>query len=422
MHNDFPKVITGIRRCGKSYLLKEIFFEYLMNNGVAEENILIIELDDIMNYQYRNPIKLINHVRDFISSKRGWKYIFIDEIQLTTTIVNPELTNGEIIKATKGDEDIISFVDVVLGISRMKDVDLYVTGSNSRLLSKDVVTEFRDKAINIHLRPLSFKEYYQYVQGDAQEAFYEFMRHGGMPRAVLLDYDEKEKYLKDLFELTYFKDILEHHQFRRSESLDEICDALSFASGQLLNSQKIANIIESRKKEKIGKETVDKYLKAFEDSYLISEAKRYDVKGNASIGSTRKNYFLDTGLRNARLDFGSLDTGQMVENIIYNELIYSGYNVKVGSFTQIEKNKEGKSVAKNYEVDFYATKGTESIYIQVTDNIDDIKTKERELRPFFLIKDSIKKVILVNRPIKEMKLENGIIMDGVIDFILNKLI
>lgn len=420
MNDKMPKVITGIRRCGKSFLLKEIFFDYLVNERkVSTENIVIIELDDINNIQYRNPIKLSNYIKEKIKNEHTY-YVFIDEIQLVTSIINPEFTNGETVIAKGDDKNIISFVNVVLGISRIKNIDLYVTGSNSKLLSKDVVTEFRDKARNIHLQPLSFEEFYSYYGGDQYAAFYEYLVHGGMPRAVLeQDLARKENYLKNLFNTTYLKDIIEHNKFRKVETLDELCNALSFATGQFLNTQKLANIIESRKKEKIDKSTIDNYLNAFMDAYIVEEVNRYDIKGNSVIGALRKYYFSDTGLRNARLNFTSLDLGQLIETVVYNELIYHGYNVMVGSFNQFEKNKNNESVVKKYEVDFYATKGIESIYIQVAENIDDAKTKQRELRPFHLIRDANKKIVLVNRPIKAMKLENGIILDGIVDFIMN---
>ncbi len=420
MNNKMPKVITGIRRCGKSYLLKEIFSKYLIDEKkVNQENIIQIELDDINNIKYRNPIELSKHINKRIINEDTY-YVFIDEIQLVTPILNPEFTNGDIVLAKASDENVITFVDVVLGISRIQNVDLYVTGSNSKLLSKDVVTEFRDKATNIHLKPLSFEEFYSYYGGDKYAAFYEYLIHGGMPLAVLeQNVAKKENYLKGLFNTTYLQDILEHNHFRKTETLDELCSILSFSTGQLLNTQKLANIIESRKKEKIDKTTVDNYLNTFIDAYIVEEAKRYDIKGNSTIGALRKYYFTDTGLRNARLDFASLDFSQLIENVVYNELVYHGYNVMVGSFNQFEKNKNNKSVVKQYEVDFYATKGIESIYIQVTDNIDDIQTKKRELRPFYLIKDAIKKIVLINRPIQALKLENGIILYGIVDFIMN---
>jgi uncharacterized protein len=417
--NGFPKVITGVRRCGKSYLLKHIYHDYLVSQGVEEEQIVILELDDVNNADYRNPMLLSAYIKEKAAKEDETFYVFIDEIQLVSRIINPAFTSGKIVPAKKEEENVISFVDVVLGLSRLPNVDLYVTGSNSKFLSKDVVTEFRDKATNIHLHPLSFREYYEYAGGEKYEAFYEFLRYGGMPLAVLKKKAEaKEAYLKELFAATYLRDIIEHNAFRKSGALDEICDIVSYHSGQLLNSQKIASIFESRKKEKLGKETIDAYLDAFIDTYLISEAKRIDVKGNASIGASRKYYFCDTGLRNARLDFSSPDFGQMVETFVYNELLIAGYSVKVGNFRQIEKDKEGKSVLKTYEIDFVASKGNEKIYLQVSDNIDSESTRERKLRPFDLIKTLDKKYLLINRPISPMRLQNGVILAGVVDFIL----
>lgn len=418
--NGFPKVITGVRRCGKSYLLKNIYHDYLISCGIEESQIILLELDIAENSKYRNPMELNSYIKDKTKNLDVFYYVFLDEIQLVSKIINPAFTDGKIILAKDGDENTVSFVDVVLGLSRLKNVDLYVTGSNSKLLSKDIVTEFRDKATNIHLYPLSFKEYFEYIGGDKYTAFYDFMRFGGMPLAVLKKSNEqKESYLKELFKTTYIKDIIEHNSFRKSESLDEICDIISYYSGQLLNSQKVANIFESRKKEKIGKEAIDKYLNAFEDAYLISEVKRSNIKGGALIGATKKYYFCDTGLRNARLDFSSPDFGQMVETIVYNELLIAGYNVKVGTFNQVEKDKNGKSVVKTYEVDFVASKGIDKCYLQITDNIESESIRNRELNPFGLIRNSDRKYLLVNKPISKMRLEDGVILCGIVDFILN---
>ena len=412
--NGFPKVITGIRRCGKSYLLNQIYYDYLISQGVMDSDIIQIELDDINNASYRNPLELASYVKEKAKDPSRYYYVFIDEIQLVTKIINPVFTDGKIIIAKETDENIISFVDVVLGLSRLKNLDLYVTGSNSKLLSKDVVTEFRDKATNIHLYPLSFKEYYDYVGGDKYAAFYEYVRYGGMPLCVLKNNaTEKENYLKQLFETTYLKDIIEHNRFRKSESLDEICDIIASCSGQLLNTQRISNMFISRKKDKLSRETIEKYLEAFEDSYLIKEAKRYDIKGCSYIGATKKYYFSDVGLRNARLDFTSLDMGQMIENIVYNELLIKGYQVKVGTFDQVEKNREKRSVLKSYEVDFIACKGIDKFYLQVSDNIDTETTKKRELAPFRFVKDANRKFLIINKPISPMKLEGGIILDGI---------
>ncbi len=416
----YPKVITGIRRCGKSYLLKNIYHDYLISQGVKEEQIIILDLDDAGNIKYRTPLGLYEYLKEKTKNQSVFYYVFVDEIQMVEKIINPAFTEGKIVAAKDDDENVVSFVDVVLGISRLKNVDLYVTGSNSKMLSKDVVTQFRDKATNIHLYPLSFKEYYEYVGGDKYTAFNQYRRYGGMPATVLKETEgEKEEYLKSLFNTTYLRDIIEHNHFRKSEALDEICDIISFYDGTLLNTQRIANIFESRKHEKICKESVEAYLDAFEDAYLISQAERYDVKGGNSIGATRKYYFTDLGLRNARVGFSSLDMGQLLENIVYNELIARGYNVKVGSFNQVEKDKNGKSVMKTYEIDFLASKGLDYVYYQVADNVDYHLTQERETAPFKFIRDSYRKVVLVNTPMPPMGLENGVVAIGVVDFLLN---
>lgn len=418
--NGFPKVITGIRRCGKSYLLKEIYRCYLLEHGVEASEILNVELDDIVNAKYRNPFELTEYVKKWAAVSSKMHYVFIDEIQLVSPVINPSFTDGKIIIAKPTDPNAITFVDVVLGLSRIANVDLYVTGSNSKLLSKDIATEFRDKATNIHLAPLTFKEFYDFVGGDPHDVFNEYLVYGGMPLAVLKgEAEQKENYLKGLFETTYLKDVLERNKIRKTESLGEIVDALAYASGTLLNTQRIANMLESRKKEKISKQTVDFYLDAFEDAYLISEAPRLDIKGNTRIGATRKYYFADNGLRNARLDFTSLDVGQMVENAVYNELKANGYRVEVGTFSQVEKDKNGKSVLKNYEIDFYATKGVKTFYIQVTDNRNQESTKTRELAPYRLIRDANAKYVLVNQKLPMQKLENGVLLQDVVDFLLS---
>ena len=415
--NGFPKVITGIRRCGKSYLLKEIYKKYLIKTGVKESNILVLELDEEENSKYRDPIYLGDFVRNFCNNK-SMCYVFLDEIQKVIPIVNPVLTNGEHIKAKDTDEDVISFVDVVLGLSHKPNIDLYVTGSNSKMLSTDIITEFRDKATNISIYPLSFEEYYNYVGGSTTDAMFEYMQHGGMPLAVLKDEDDKEEYLKGLFETTYFKDILEHNKLYKSESLDELCNIISELTGSLLNSKKISDTFKSVKHEDIDKQTIDKYIEYFKDAFILREARRYDLKGREEIGALQKYYFTDTGLRNARLNFAFSDEGQMLENVVYNELIYNGYTVNVGTFETIEKNKDGKSVRKTNEVDFYATKNKKRLYIQVSKDISNEKTMIRELRPFHKLNDQIQKVVVINKPIKETFDKDGYTIIGVADFLL----
>lgn len=415
--NGFPKVITGIRRCGKSYLLKEIYRQYLLHENVSDEDILIFELDDDRNIAFRDPIYLGEQVRKMCAGKAKC-YVFLDEIQKVYPLINPNLTGGKHVPAGKDDTEVITFVDVVLGLSREKNIDLYVTGSNSKMLSSDIITEFRDKATNIALAPLSFEEYYSYVGGSADEALYEFMQFGGMPLAVLKAVEDKKEYLTRLFEATYFRDIFEHNELRRSETLDELCNIISTLTGELLNSVKIANTYKSIKKENVSKETVEKYLGFFKDAFVIREAKRYDLKGRAEIGALRKYYFIDTGLRNARLNFAFPDEGQMLENIVFNELIYRGYSVNVGCFDTVEKNGSGQSVRKTNEVDFYATKGNRKYYIQVAADVVNLETRTREIKPYMYLNDEITKILVINRPVRESFDEHGFVIIGMIEFLL----
>ena len=419
MNNGFPKVITGIRRCGKSYLLKEIFREYLIETGIDRDLIIVIELDDLSNSSLRDPVSLNSYILDLTDGKNEKHYVFLDEIQRVYTIVNPELTEGRHILAKPEDKEVISFVDVVLGLSHRKNIDLYVTGSNSKMLSSDIVTEFRDKATEIKMAPLSFFEYHEYSGGSVTDDLFEFMHHGGMPLAVLSGEDEREQYLKNLFKATYFKDILERNKLRKEEALDELCTILSSCTGEFLNVEKIANTFESRTKNKICKETVDSYINAFIDAFIIYPVNRFDLKGRKEIGALRKYYFSDTGLRNARLDFVFPDEGQMLENIVLNELLYRDYSVSVGCFEQIEKDKKGKSVRKSYEVDFRAVKGKRSMYIQIASDTSKEETMKREVRPFVLLNDQITKVLVVNKPIREMRDCNGFTILGITEFLLN---
>ena len=418
MNNGFPKVITGIRRCGKSYMLKNIFSRYLISNGVLQENILFIDLDNDENAELRDPLYLGEHVRKYSNGKEK-VYVFVDEIQKVFTIVNPVLTDGKHVLATAKDKEVISFVDVVLGLSREENIDLYITGSNSKMLSSDIITEFRDKATNIHINPLSFEEFYNYRGGYKIEAFYEFLQFGGMPLCVLKKTEEEKKnYLASLFKTTYFKDILEHNNLHKSESLDELCNIISELTGETINAEKIANTYASIKHEKIDKQTVDKYIQYFEDAFVIREAKRYDIKGRNEIGALRKYYFVDSGLRNARLNFSFQDEGHMLETVVYNELMYEGYSVNVGVVECVEQDKNRNSIRKTYEIDFYAKKANKLYYIQVVNDILDLKTKDREIKPFLKLKDNVQKIIVINKPISETRDENGFTVIGVVDFLL----
>ena len=415
--NGFPKVITGLRRCGKSYLLTDIYPSYLRSIGVSEEEIIYIALDDDRNEELRDPLALGSHVRTLTKDKAHRYYVFLDEIQKVYTIVNPSLTEGKRVLAKEGDTDVISFVDVVLGLSRESNIDLYATGSNSKMLSSDIITEFRDKATEIRIFPLSFSEYHAFSNRDKLQDYFEYALHGGMPLAVLKEGREKEEYLDSLFSKVYFRDILEHHHIRKRESLDELCTFLAQTSGQLLNVTKLRDRMKSEKKLDISADAVSDYIDAFEDSFLVRKGERFDLKGGALIGATRKYYFGDIGLRNARLSFAFPDMGQVMENIIFNELAYRGYQVRIGTFDTVEK-KDGASIRVTYEVDFYATRAGEGMYIQACYSIGDSSTKEREKRPLSMLRDSKRKIIVVADPIPASRTEEGYEVLNIADFLL----
>lgn len=417
-NNGFPKVITGIRRCGKSYLLNTIYKEYLLNQGINENNIIDMDLAKISNAYYRDPIYLYEHIVKVTKNNDGINYVFLDEIQEVYDIINLALTDGKHIKAKKSDEDVIGFVDVILDLASLKNIDLYVTGSNSKMLSSDIVTQFRDKATNISLYPLSFEEFNNYKKGYLMENLVEYLQYGGMPLAVLSELEDKKDYLKNLYQTTYFKDIIDRNKLQKSESLEELTRIISSCVGSLINVEKIANTYESVKHEIIDKDTVDKYISFFENGYLIHPVSRYDLKGREEIGALRKYYFIDCGLRNAILNFSDYNEGQLLENLVFNELIYNGYNVNVGVFDSYEKNKDKKTVRKSYEVDFYAIKGNRHLYIQVCDNYNSSETKEREKKPYSLLNDQAQKIIVIKDQIDETRDDKGYTIIGITDFLL----
>lgn len=416
--NGFAKIITGIRRCGKSYLLEEIYKDYLINSGINEKNIIIIDLEKEENFKLYDPINLSNYVKEHCIQNE-MNYIFIDEIQNVVPIINPAFTNGKHIIAKSNDINIISFTKIVLSLSKEKNIDLYVTGSNSKMLSTDIQTEFRDRATVIEIGPLSFEEFMDYTELDEYRAINEYLIYGGMPLAVLKkNEEEKKEYLTHLFETTYLKDIIERYKFRKTEALDELCNILSTCVGTLINSEKLANAYKSKTKNKINSETINSYINAFKDSHIIREANRYDVKGKEVVASLKKYYFVDNGLRNARLNFAFEDEGQMLENVIYNGLIYNGYSVNVGTYDKIEKDKNNKSIRKTYEIDFLAIKGNKKYYIQVAKDINNEETKNREIKPYISLNDQIKKIIVINKPINETTDINGFTIIGIYDFLM----
>lgn len=422
-NNGFPKIITGIRRCGKSYLLKEIYKNYLIEDGVDENLIISIDLENLNNYKYRDPFELDFYIRSICSSKEKIYYVFIDEIQLVNELKNPIFSNGIHTIASKDDVDTVGFIEVVLGLSKENNIDLYLTGSNSKMLSNEIATKFRDRATNINLFPLSFYEFYLYIGGSKKDALDTYLLYGGMPLVVLEDDKQRKKdYLKGLFNLTYLKDILEKNKVDKTEFLDELCNILSSETGCLINSNRISDIYMSRKKLKIDPSTVNKYINYFIDSYLIQEAKRYDIKGHKELGSLKKYYYIDNGLRNARLNFNFQDRGFLLENIIYNELKFNGYTINIGKVEKIEKDKNGKSIRKEYEIDFIAEKDERKFYIQVTDNIINSSVYEREIKPFISVNNQIKKILVVNDEIESFVDDYGFIVMSASKFMLEYIV
>lgn len=397
--------------------MNKIYHDYLIDIGVENSNILYINLDDDSNYLLRNPLELGKYVRSWTNGKKE-TYVFIDEIQKVFWIINPALTEGKIIKAKDEDEEKISFVDVILGLSLEKNIDLYVTGSNSKMLSSQIVTEFRDKAVNIMMQPLSFEEFYNFKGGSSYEALNEYMIYGGMPLGVSKDEEDRRRYLESLYETTYLRDIVEHNRINKSESLDELSMILSSSIGRLVNTMTLANTYHSVKHEDINKTTVDRYIDFFKDAFLVREATRYDLRGKKEIGSLKKYYFIDTGFRNARINFSHTDEGQLLENVVYNELIYNGYTVNVGVYDSFDKDKDGKTIRKTNEIDFLAVKGNKRMYVQVCSNIDDQTTRKRKIRPYLALKDQIRKVIVVNKPIPKQYDENEFTIIGAPEFLL----
>ncbi len=419
-HNGRVKIITGIRRCGKSYLLKELFSKHLFENGVDSNHYIHISLEDIENINLYNPIELNKYIKSLIKDDAMY-YIVIDEIQNVYDIINPVLTGGKIIKAKENNNDKIGFVQVILGLMKIRNVDLYITGSNSRFLSRDILTEFRDRGDEIHVLPLSFEEYVNARGIDLEKAYEEYSLYGGMPRSLFYDdIKEKEKYISNLYKLTYIKDILDRHDKTKHNELDTLTAVVASNVGSLINPNTIANTYKSEEKNQVSTQTIYTYLKELEDAYLISKASRFEIRGRKHIGALFKYYFSDMGIRNARLNFMHHDKGHSMENIIYNELIYRGYDVEVGVIETYSKDNNNKTIRVNYEADFVARMGSKVYYIQSAYDIPNEEKYEQESKPLKLINDSFKKIIVTRQSAPITHDINGITIIGIIDFLLDK--
>ena len=396
-NNGLIKVVTGVRRCGKSYLLFNLFHDYLINSGVKNDHIIEIALDDRRNKALRNPDNMLSYVEEKIIDS-GTYYIVLDEVQLL-------------------DE----FEDVLNSFLHIRNADVYVTGSNSKFLSSDVITEFRGRGDEIRVYPLSFGEMMSAYDGTVDEGWDEYLTYGGLPLVLSQQTpEEKSDYLSSLFKKVYLSDIVERNKIRNEEEMDELVDILASAIGSLTNPVKLSRTFKSVKNKTISDKTLKKYIDYLQDAFLISKAVRFDIKGKKYIGSPAKYYFEDIGLRNARLGFRQMEETHIMENIIYNELRFRGYNVDVGVIEKYSKNKDNKTEKKQYEVDFVATKGSEKFYIQSAFSMVNSEKAEQEERPLIAIPDSFKKIIVVRDNIKPRRNEHGIVTVGICNFLLNQ--
>ncbi|MCI5519553.1 MAG: ATP-binding protein [Treponema sp.] len=396
--NNLVKIVTGVRRCGKSFLLFKLFRNYLIEKGVDEQHIIELSLDDLRNKKLRNPETLLEYIDSHLLNDKKTTYIILDEVQLVQ-----------------------DFVEVLLSLLHTPFVDVYVSGSNSKFLSKDVVTEFRGRGDEIRVFPLSFSEFYSAVGGDKSEVWKEYYTYGGLPQILEFDSEKKKSdYLKNLYELTYMKDVQERNHLRNADGLFKVVQMLASCIGSPTNPKRISDTFKTVEKKAVTDKTILNYIECLKDAFLIEEALRYDVKGRKYIGTETKYYFEDIGLRNAILNFRQQEEPHIMENIIYNELKYRGFNVDVGFVETWENKSSGKSFRHGLEVDFVVNKGAERIYIQSVFKLPTDEKKEQEERPLLNINDSFKKIIITGENIKRKTDEKGILTIGLLDFLLDE--
>ena len=397
MHNGMIKVVTGIRRCGKSYLIFNIFREYLLNEGIDEQHIIEMEFDKKENVKYRNPDELLKFVKDRNKDKKE-HYVLLDEVQML--------------------ED---FEEVLNSLLHIKNLDIYVTGSNSKFLSSDVLTEFRGRGDEVHVYPLTFQEAMQNYKGDIYHGWAEYVTYGGLPLVWGMRTDQQKiKYLTDLFEKTYISDIIDHNGIEKTEELETLLNVLASAVGSLTNPTKIEATFKSVLQSKISRNTIVQYIGYLKDAFIINEANRYDVKGRKYIGTPLKYYYEDIGLRNARLGFRQVEETHLMENAVYNELLSRGYMVDVGVVETRKRNKEGKQEKRKLEIDFVANMGSRRYYIQSAFQIPDQEKERQEKESLNNVDDSFKKIVLVRDVVKTSRDEKGIVTMSIYDFLMNK--
>ena len=394
--NGLVKIVTGVRRCGKSYLLFNLFRKHLIAEGVPDNHIISLALDDYANKRFLNSDELYNYVRGRITDSSPY-IILLDEIQLVP-----------------------GFESVLNGFLRIPNADVFVTGSNSKFLSSDIITEFRGRGDQIKVYPFTFAEVCSVSDKGADDVWREYVRYGGMPLAVLAGtYEEKEEYLKNLFDQVYISDIVNRHHLRGRDEMGELVNILASSIGSLANPLRLSNTFESERKIKLSQFTISSYIDYLEDSFLISKAHRYDVKGKKYIGTPLKYYFTDVGLRNARLGFRQQEENHIMENVIYNELLHRGFSVDVGVVPVQESDDLGKQVRKQLEVDFVANKGSQRYYIQSAFEISSKEKMQQETHSFLNISDSFKKIIIQRQAVIPWHNEQGILNIGLFDFLLN---
>ncbi len=394
-NNGMIKVITGVRRCGKSYLVFKLFLNELLNKGVKKDHIIDIALDGIENEGLREPLALYQHIKERITDAEQY-YILLDEIQYVDR-----------------------FSEVLNSLLRVDNADIYVTGSNSRFLSSDILTEFRGRGDEIRVYPLSFAEYVSVYEGTEEDAWLEYMTFGGLPRILSMKTDEQKiKYLSDLFKETYMKDIIEHNNIKNSAEMEALVNILASAIGSLTNPKKLENTFRTVMQSGITDKTIKQYIEYLQEAFLIDQAIRYDIKGKKYISTPMKIYFVDSGLRNARLGFRQIEETHLMENIIYNELKRRGYSVDVGLVEIRENDVNGQRMRKQLEVDFIAYKGNNKYYIQSAFSLPDEEKKMQEERPLLNIGDSFKKIVVVGNHIKLKRDDMGITTIGIREFLL----
>lgn len=413
-NNGQIKIITGIRRCGKSYLLGVLYRDYLLQEGIAPEQIITLELDNDINVRYRNPLELGTYLRQMVADTTKDFYILLDEIQMVESISNPYLPQETASQ--------ITFVDVLLGLKSLPNVDVYVTGSNSKMLSTDVATAFRDRGEEIHITPLTYDEFYAAYPGEKRFAWREFVAYGGMPFVMQKNtHEEKSKYLQDLFRLTYIKDVIERNRLRADvETLDELLNVVASAVGSLTNPTRLSNTFRSVKGLKVKNETISTYLDCFIDAYILEKSYRYDIKGHSYIDTPLKYYFTDIGLRNARLNFRQQEENHIMENILYNELKARGFNIDVG-VVEYNHTEGGKKVRTQLEIDFVVNLSEKRYYIQSALTVADEEKRQQEVNSLNRIDDSYTKIVVVRDNILPWTDDKGVQYINIEDFLLEKI-